>query len=39
MYDVRRMVALGIKSGGKRQHVGGAELHTEAAGFAALNDD
>jgi len=33
------MVALGIKSGREREHVGGAELHTEAAGFAALDDD
>jgi hypothetical protein len=33
------MVALGIESGGEREHVGRTKFHTEAAGFAALNDD
>src|SRR5262249_236706 len=39
MHDVRRMVALGIKSRGKRQHLGGAELHAEATSLAALDND
>jgi hypothetical protein len=39
MYDVGRMVTLGIKSGREREHVGRTKFHTEAAGFAALNDD
>jgi hypothetical protein len=39
MHNVRWMVALGIKSGGKREDVGGAKLHTETAGFTALDDD
>jgi hypothetical protein len=33
------MVALGIESGRKREHVGRTKLHTEAAGFAALDDN
>jgi hypothetical protein len=36
---VRWMVALGIESGRERKHVGGAKLHAEATGFAALDDD
>jgi hypothetical protein len=39
MHYVRRMVALGIKSGREREHVGGTKLHTEAACFTALYDD
>jgi hypothetical protein len=39
MHDVRRMVALGVESGREREHVGGTELHTEAAGFATLDDN
>ena len=39
MHDVRWMVALGIESGREREHFCGTKLHTEAAGFAALNDD
>jgi hypothetical protein len=31
------MIALGIESGGKRQYMGGAKLHTEAATLAALD--
>jgi hypothetical protein len=33
------MVALGIESGREREHVGGTKLHTEAAGFATLDDN
>jgi hypothetical protein len=33
------MVALGIESGRQLEHVGGTELHTEAASFTALDDD
>jgi hypothetical protein len=33
------MIALGIESGRKRQHMSGAKLHAETAGFAALDDD
>jgi hypothetical protein len=33
------MVALGIESGGEREHVGRTKLHTEATGFAVLDDD
>jgi len=36
---MRWMVALGIESGREREHVGGAKLHTEAAGFATLDDN
>src|ERR1019366_4337790 len=36
---VRRMIAFGIKSRGKRQDLGGAEFHTEPTGLATLNDD
>jgi hypothetical protein len=36
---MRWMVALGIKSGRERKHVGGTKLHTEAAGLAALDDN
>jgi hypothetical protein len=39
MNNVRGMVTLGVESGGKREHVAGTELHTEAAGFTTLNDD
>jgi hypothetical protein len=39
MHDVRGMVALGIESGGKREHMGGTKLDTESASFAALDDD
>ena len=34
-----RVVALGIESRREREHVGGAKLHTEAAGFTALDDN
>jgi hypothetical protein len=33
------MVALGIESGRKRQHMGGTKLHAEAARFTALHDN
>jgi hypothetical protein len=33
------MVALGVESGRKREHVGGAKLHTEAAGFATFDNN
>jgi hypothetical protein len=33
------MVALGVESGRKSEHVGGAKLHTEATGFAMLDND
>jgi hypothetical protein len=33
------MVALGIESGRQGEHLGGTKLHTESAGFAALDDD
>jgi hypothetical protein len=33
------MVALGIESRRERKHLGGTKLHTESAGFAALDDD
>jgi hypothetical protein len=33
------MVALGVESGRERKHVGGTKLHTEAAGFATLDDN
>jgi hypothetical protein len=39
MHDMRRMVALGIESGRKREHVGGTKLHTKATGFATLDDN
>jgi len=39
MHDVRWMVAFGIESGREREHFCGTKLDTEAAGFAALNDD
>jgi hypothetical protein len=39
MHDMRRMVALGIESGRERKHMGGAELHTEATGFATFDDN
>jgi hypothetical protein len=39
MHDVRGMVALGIESGGKREHMSGTKLDTESASFAALDDD
>jgi hypothetical protein len=39
MYDMRRMIALGIEGGGERQHVRRAELHAKATGFAALDDN
>jgi hypothetical protein len=39
MNDMRRMVALGIKSGRECEHVGGTKLHAEAAGLAVLDDD
>jgi len=39
MHYVGRMVALGIKSGREREHVGRTKLHAEAAGFAALDDN
>src|SRR5581483_3338276 len=38
-HHVWRMVPLGVESGRQRQHPGRTELHAEAAGFAALNDD
>jgi hypothetical protein len=39
MDDMGRMVALGIECGREREHVGGAKLHTETAGFTALDND
>jgi hypothetical protein len=33
------MVALGIESGRKCEHVGRTKLHTEAAGFTVLDND
>jgi len=39
MHDVRRMVALGVESGRKREHMRGTKLHAEAAGFATLDDN
>jgi hypothetical protein len=39
MHNMGRMVALGIESGRKREHVGRTKLHTEAAGFTPLDDD
>src|SRR5579863_39058 len=39
MHDMRRMVALGIESRRKREHVGRTKLHTETAGFTVLDDD
>jgi hypothetical protein len=39
MHDVRRMVALGVKSGREREHVAGTKLHTEATGFTTLYDN
>jgi len=36
---VGRMVALGIESGGKRQHLRGTELHAEAARLTSFHDD
>jgi len=39
MHDVRRMVSLGIESGRQREHVRRTKLHTETAGFTALNND
>jgi len=38
MHDMRGMVTLGIESGRKREHVSRTKLHTEAAGFATLDD-
>ena len=37
--DVRGVVAPGIEGGGERENLGGTELHAEAAGFTALDDD
>jgi hypothetical protein len=38
-YDVWRVVTLGVESGGKRQHAGGAKLYTKATPLAALDGD
>jgi len=39
MNDMRRMVSLGVEGRGERQYLGGAKLHAELAGLAALDDD
>lgn len=36
---MRRVIALGIESGGKSEHMRGTELHAKTAGFAALDND
>src|SRR5690242_19361695 len=37
--DMRRMIALGIESGGERQNFGRTEFNTEPASFTALHDN
>jgi hypothetical protein len=39
MNDMRRVVALGVKSRRESEHVGGTELHAEATGLAMLDDN
>jgi hypothetical protein len=36
---VGRVIALGVDGGGECEDLGGAELYTEPASLAALNDD
>ena len=39
IYDLRRMIALGVQRGGKGQNVGGAKFDAEAAALASLDDN